>query len=202
MITPLRFHSNTIPAAPSGGVSAPVRIEISDADFFRFLNIPEGVLISVNDGTDLPLWVIPSFQRDAKDEPISVITLKNTKPTPIIYRMVSGRGILPPAFDNVVKEPPTRVVGVAGTIGANASIDLDPDLVLGARDQRRKGILVSNKEVSGRLELRTVAADPATAFLTIEPETSITVDVSSQCFLVNPDAAPKQYNLGHIIFTL
>jgi hypothetical protein len=152
MNTPLRYYTNTLRAAVAGN-GIPVRVEISDADFYRFLSIPEGVEVSINEGPFIPLYLIPSYQRKPNEEQIRVITIKNLTAQDLVYRLVAGLGALPPSFENEVKEPRTEAVGWSGTsIAAGAAVTFVP-LLSGMRT-RRKAIVVSNRDPSADLLLR------------------------------------------------
>ena len=152
MNTPLRYYTNTLRAAVAGN-GIPVRVEISDADFYRFLSIPEGVEVSINEGPFIPLYLIPSYQRKPNEEQIRVITIKNLTTQDLVYRLVAGLGALPPSFENEVKEPRTEAVGWSGTsVAAGAAVNFVP-LLSGMRT-RRKAIIVSNRDPSADLLLR------------------------------------------------
>jgi hypothetical protein len=152
MNTPLRYYSNTLRAAV-GGAGIPVRVDLSDADFYRFLSIPEGVEVSINDGPFIPLYLIPSYQRKPNEEALRVVTLINTTTQVLVYRLVAGLGALPPSFENEVKEPRTEAVGWSGTsVAAGVSVNFVP-LLSGMRT-RRKAIIVNNRDTSADLLLR------------------------------------------------
>lgn len=152
MNTPLRYYTNTLRAAV-GGVGIPVRVDTSDADFYRFLSIPEGVEVSIDDGPFIPLYLIPSYQRKPNEEPIRVITLKNLTTSDLVYRLVAGLGALPPSFENEVKEPRTEAVGWAGNSVAAGTTEIFVPILSGMRT-RRKAIIISNRDPGADLLLR------------------------------------------------
>jgi hypothetical protein len=152
MNTPLRYYTNTLRAAVAGN-GIPVRVDTSDADFYRFLSIPEGVEVSINEGPFIPLYLIPSYQRKPNEEQIRVITIRNLTGQDLVYRLVAGLGALPPSFENEVKEPRTEAVGWSGSsVAAGVAVTFVP-LLSGMRT-RRKAIIVSNRDPSADLLLR------------------------------------------------
>jgi hypothetical protein len=188
MNTPFRYYQNFLEP------NKPANVETSDADFYRFLSIPQGVEVSVNDGPDVPLFLIPSYERKANESPIVRIRLTNKTTQTIVYRLIAGLGRIPPSFENEVKEPRTEAVGWAGSsIAAGAAVDFVP--ALSGMRTRRKAIIVSNLDPSADLRLRDTSNNVVGVISGGERQM---FPISETVNLFNAGGAPVSCNVGEI----
>lgn len=190
MNTPFRYYQNFLEP------NKPVNVETADADFYRFLSIPQGVEVSVNDGPDVPLFLIPSYERKEKESPIVRIRITNRTTQTIVYRLIAGLGRIPPSFENEIKEPRTEGVGWQGTSIANAvGVDFVP-LLSGMRT-RRKHIIVNNLDPSANLYLRDKATPPG-VIAVIGGGEKMQFSISETVQVYNPGGAPVSCQIGEV----
>jgi hypothetical protein len=192
MNTPLRYYTNTLPAN-----SVPVRVELADADFYRFLSISEGVMLSVNDGPDIPLFLVSNYQRKENEDKIRSLVMKNTGPQALVYRLVAGLGSLPPSFENEVKEPRTEAIGWSGTSLAPTTAQTFIPLLSGMRT-RRKALVVSNLDPSANLYLRDNATPTPNVIAVIGGGEKMIFPISETVQLYNPGGAAVSCHVGEV----
>jgi hypothetical protein len=191
MNTPFRYYQNFLEP------SKPANVETSDADFYRFLSIPQGVEISVNDGPDVPLFLIPSYERKANESPIVRIRLTNKTTQTIVYRLIAGLGRIPPSFENEIKEPRTEAVGWSDTsLAAGADQDFVP-LLSGMRT-RRKHIIISNLDPSANLFLRDKTTPIPGNIAVIGGGEKMQFSISETVNLYNPGGAAVSCAVGEV----
>lgn len=191
MNTPFRYYQNFLQPGQ------PVAIETADADFYRFLSIPEGVMVSVNDGPEVPLFLIPSYERKANESPIERIRLTNNTAQTLVYRLIAGLGRIPPSFENDVKEPRTEAVGWSGVSLAPTTGHTFVPLLSGMRT-RRKHLIVSNLDASANLYLRDLATPTPGVIAVIGGGEKMQFSISEAVELYNPGGAAVSCAVGEI----
>lgn len=167
----------------------------AEGDFFAVVQSAVDLEIGLV-GREASLYSQGDTYTTAPGEKFRSIGVRNPSPATVRVIIFAGFGRYSQQRQSVL-EPKTRVIGASGSLAGLDSIDLDPALFMINGDIRRKCILVSNPDLSLKLELHD---EDGNAFLVIEPETSITVPISERCLLVNPNGAAVQYKLGQVFW--
>lgn len=193
----LRYFSNTIPATAPGDMPKPVAIETPDGEFFRFLTLARDIEIQLNEGQWMPAAACPSFRIKDGDPVIERIRLRNTGNYAATYRLIVGRGELPPVTVNEASEPSTVAISYdLASIGASDTAWLEPKLT-GLRF-RRKAVIVANEDPAVSLWLVDETGKRVTR---IPPDREIILPVSEKVGIENPTGATVSISAGGIYWT-
>ena len=197
MNTHLRVFSNIVAAGTAANPGI-YPIDTPDCDFFRFMSVTEGLIVSVNDGPDIPVTAIPSYKIKEGDDTIQRLVIKNTNSFAVQVRLIAGRGDLPPTFYGDMREPSTEGVGWSGTsIGATSGQTFTPQLT--GQRTRRKAVIVSNLDPAANLQLRD-ASNNIIAY--VGPAEKMIFPISETVIVFNPGGSAISCAIGEVYWRL
>lgn len=193
----LRYFSNTIPATAPGNTPRPVAIETPDGEFFRFLTLARDIEIQLNEGQWMPAAACPSFRIKDGDPVIERIRLRNTGNYAATYRLIVGRGELPPVTVGESSEPDTVAISYdLAEVPASDTVWLPPQLT-GLRF-RRKAVVVANESPAVSLHL---VDEDGNKIVRVPGDREIMLPISGRVGLKNETGAPVAVSVGGIYWT-